>query len=132
MPPTVVTRGILTIIFVGLIVTAALLPASDSSRATESAWGAFVWNTFLFGAPFLLAICILLGVRWALMVGVMYGTIGLALDLSTLIQGWSRPETEPLLVLSAISGLLNAVLIMTAGGAFLDVRPTGSGVMPQR
>src|SRR5918992_1137516 len=94
------TRSILALVLIGLIVTATLLPEADSPRAAQSAFGAFVWNLFLFGVPAILATCLLLGLRWALMVGVMYGTIGLALDLSTLIQVWNRPDAAPLLLLS--------------------------------
>ena len=114
-------RILLALILLGLILTAALLPSSQPSQSTGSSFRAVIWNAFLFAVPALLAVLMLAGLRWALILVVMYGTIGLALDLSTLIQQWHTDHTS-LLLLSGISGLLNASLITLAGGAFLDVR----------
>jgi len=90
----------------------------------RSALNHFVWMTFLFGLPLVLAAAALIGARWSLIVGVMYGTIGLALDISTIIQELSRAdEATVALWLSVITGLVNALIITIGGHGFLDVGP---------
>ena len=68
---------------------------------------------------------------WAGMACVVYGTIGLALDLATVISILGgKGETDRMLALSAISGALNLSLIVFGGRAFWNalqgVRPPGS------
>ena len=56
------------------------------------------------------------------MAGVMYGTIGLALDISTIVQELTRSQDQPtMVVFSGITGLLNFLLIAIGGRGFLDV-----------
>lgn len=81
-----------------------------------------VQNGFLFGLPLILMGCVIAGARWALMAGVMYGTIGLALDISTLIQELSgQAARHGVLLTSGTSGVLNLLLIVIGGRGFLDV-----------
>lgn len=51
----------------------------------------------------------------------MYGTIGLALDLSTIVQELTQGGSQAsVLVISGITGLLNFLLIAIGGRRFLD------------
>jgi hypothetical protein len=60
------------------------------------------------------------------MASVMYGTIGLALDISTLVQTLTHSDPQSRLVMiSVASGLLNFLLIVLGGRGFLEVIPTG-------
>ncbi|MBM4123279.1 MAG: hypothetical protein FJ249_11910 [Nitrospira sp.] len=63
------------------------------------------------------------------MASVMYGTIGLALDISTLVQTLTHSEAQlHLVVMSVASGLLNFLLIVLGGRGFLEVIPTGESI----
>lgn len=132
MATPISTRALLAFALVGLIVTAALLPGSEPPRAATSATGQLIWNAFLFALPMGLAVSALIGVRWTFIASVMYGTIGLALDVSTMIQDWNRPEQRQVLLLSGVSAALNVVLIIAGGAAFLNVHPDAPSVLDQR
>lgn len=88
-----------------------------SSESTSPIVTGLVW-----GFPLVLGTLAWLQVRWVLMVGVIGGTIGLALDLSTFIQ--VTAEGAPLLKNVwgiVISGCLNLLLIVVGGAGFLRV-----------
>ena len=52
---------------------------------------------------------------------VMYGTVGLALDLATIVQILTKDQpTFVTLATSGISGLLNFLLILFGGRSFLN------------
>jgi hypothetical protein len=88
--------------------------------------GQVAWDGFLFGVPLILAGYLLASARWAFMAGVIYGTIGLALDISTIVQGVVHPSPQQAIVLmSGITGLLNFLLILVGGRGFLDVGSAG-------
>ncbi len=81
-------------------------------------------NGFLYGLPLVLLGLLLAQVRWALMAGVMYGTVGLALDISTAVQDLTKTGAgAEALLISGASGLVNFLLIVLGGRAFLDVGP---------
>ena len=78
-----------------------------------------VWWLFLVIFPLVLMTIILMGRPWAAMVCVAYGTIGLALDLATVISVLGGREDSILtLALSSVSGSANFVLIVFGGRAF--------------
>lgn len=80
------------------------------------------WIGFLVLTPLCLAILIWRGFWWAAMACVMYGTVGLALDLATTIQILTKDqEIVPSFMNTLISGCLNFLLILFGGRAFLDV-----------
>lgn len=113
-----------TAVLAGLVAVAAL-----SSWATpddlEHARGSlsYGWLGFLYGIPLVLVGALLSGQRWALMAAVMYGTVGLALDLSTVVQELTRgPGQSAVLAASGVTGLLNFLLILLGGRGFLDAR----------
>lgn len=91
----------------------------------------FMWWVFLVLLPLALAMAILIGWFWAAMVCVAYGTIGLALDLATVVSiAGGREGSDLTLALSVVSGTANFVLIVLGGRAFWtglqEQRPRGS------
>ncbi len=75
---------------------------------------------FLIGMPVFLLVAVRLGYRWAAMAGVIYGTVGLALDLSTIVQLLTKEQpTVAALTANGFSGLLNFLVIAFGGRAFL-------------
>jgi hypothetical protein len=94
--------------------TIQLLPA-----ATEA--GRMGWMLYLLAFPIALAGLVRIGWSWTAMACVIYGTVGLALDLATItgILG-GHGETDTLLLFSAMSGIVNFLLILFGGRAFLQ------------
>lgn len=71
--------------------------------------------------PVLLGILLCTAKRWVMMVGVVYGTIGLALDLATFVQSLTgETDTVGYLLLIIISGILNFLLILLGGRGILS------------
>lgn len=84
---------------------------------------------FFIGLPLALALLIWFQFRWAAMVCVMYATVGLAMDIATLVQVLKNDAEVPMTVLhNGISGTLNFLLIVFGGRSFLDV---SEAMMPQ-
>ena len=123
-------RVLTAILLVTLMLMAAMSPLfADVQPSTpdSSPVRQVIRDGFFFGLPLLLAILVLAGLRWALMVAVMYGTLGLALDLATIIQDLDSADTQPLrLVMYGTTGLLNLLVIGVGGYGFLDVRSTAT------
>ncbi len=72
--------------------------------------------------PLALAILIWLKFRWAAMIGVMYATVGLAMDIATLVLVLKQDSVSSgLLINNGISGFLYFLLIVFGGWSFLDV-----------
>lgn len=75
---------------------------------------------FLIGMPVFLLVAVRLGYRWATMAAVIYGTVGLALDLSTIVQLITKDQPAVAsLTANGFSGLLNFLVIAFGGRAFL-------------
>lgn len=113
-----------TAVLVGLVAVAALSSGAAPGNL-EPAQGplSYGWLGFLYGIPLILGVALLSGQRWALMAAVMYGTVGLALDLSTVVQELTRgPGETAVLTASGITGLLNFLLILLGGRGFLDAQ----------
>lgn len=107
-----------TTLLAGLILAAAA--THDESRSSG-------WLLFLYGLPLVLIGCLLASQRWALMAAVMYGTVGLALDISTIVQGLTKPHVpQTILAVSGVTGLLNFLLIVFGGKSFLNVMNASS------
>lgn len=118
------TRRILALLLVGLVLVASLPRIMQGAAAPSTTWHHLAWNGFLFWLPLILAGFLLGRARWVLMAGVMYGTIGLALDISTIVQALTRSEpSSGALMLSGATGLLNFLLIVFGGRGFLEVSP---------
>jgi len=84
----------------------------------------FIIKGMGFFLPVVLGVFLCTGKRGAMMAGVAYGTLGLALDLATLVQSLiGETDTVGYLLLIIISGILNFFLILLGGrGIFSDVR----------
>ncbi len=83
--------------------------------------GQFGWMVYLIVVPAILAGLLWGGWHWAAMACVVYGTVGLALDLATAVQILTKDEpTFVALTTSGISGLLNFLLIVFGGRSFLN------------
>lgn len=83
----------------------------------------FTWKIgFFILLPLILAVFIWLRFRWAAMACVIYATVGLAMDLATIVQLPTQGlnTVHPLLT-SGISGLFNFFVIMFGGRWLLDV-----------
>lgn len=77
---------------------------------------------FFILMPLALAVLIGLQLRWAAMVCVIYATVGLALDVATIVQALTKDSEAGVYVIAcAVSGLLNFFLIVFGGWSFLDV-----------
>lgn len=94
--------------------TIRLAFSTDQTGAARTAWG-----FFLVLLPLALAGALWMGWTWAAMACVVYGTIGLALDLATatsILGGHDGIDT--MLAFSGISGPLNLLLIIFGGLVF--------------
>ena len=76
----------------------------------------FAWWFFLVVLPLVLASVLLMGWAWAAMACVVYGTIGLALDLATAVSMLAGHERSVLtLALTVVSGSANFAMIVFGG-----------------
>jgi hypothetical protein len=113
-------RTALLTLLVGIVAVGfgSLTAGLELATAPTRPW----WIGFLVLTPLCLAILIWRGFWWAAMACVMYGTVGLALDLATTIQILTKDQEVVLSFLNTlISGCLNFLLILFGGRAFLDV-----------
>ncbi|HJU04710.1 MAG TPA: hypothetical protein VJ692_06110 [Nitrospiraceae bacterium] len=111
-----------TMLVLTALVAMTLIARLTGAQASPGTWTQrLFWDGFLVGMPVALAGLLAAGQRWALMAAVMYGTIGLALDISTIVQEITKTALPQTVVLSAITGLLNFLLIAIGGRGFLDV-----------
>lgn len=77
---------------------------------------------FFVFVPLALAILIWLKFRWAAMICVMYATVGLAMDIATLVLTLKQDSVSTVSVVNnAVSGFLYFILILLGGWSFLDV-----------
>jgi hypothetical protein len=84
-----------------------------------------MWTVFLVLVPVGLAALAWQQLRWGAMASVIYGTVGLALDLATAVQIITKDtEVFPALAGTGISGLLNFFLIVFGGQVFFDIWQT--------
>ena len=93
-----------------------------AAAATQNDSRPLGWALFLYGLPLALIGCLLAKQRWALMAAVMYGTVGLALDISTIVQGLTKPDVPQMVTaMSGATGVLNFLLMVFGGNSFLTV-----------
>lgn len=109
-----------TVLFLLITLCAVGLGTIETALSTDLSRSAgILWGVFLVLIPLTLCGMVWTGMTWAAMASVVYGTIGLALDLATLtsILG-GHPGTNTLLLLSGLSAILNLLLIVFGGRAF--------------
>lgn len=97
-----------------------LLFESGAMLASITPSGAW-WAGFLVFLPLGLGLLVWLRLQWAAMACVLYGTVGLAIDLSTLVHILTKdPDGSTPLFVSLVSGTLNFLLILVGGRSFLE------------
>ena len=105
---------------IGLLVALCLIGATTTQltpAATEA--GRIGWMLYLIACPLALAALIWIGWTWTAMACVIYGTVGLALDLATVTSILTgQAEIGALFLFSAMSGIVNFLLILFGGRAF--------------
>jgi len=106
----------------GLFASAMAFDLLEPERPFASDLHQAIWYGFQFGVPWFVGGVCLTGKRWAAMIGVMYGTIGLALDISTFVQSMTI-GTDSLHVVGLIllTALFNFLLIVIGGRQVLSV-----------
>ena len=110
-----------TWVLIGLLVGRCLIGANTTQLLPAATEAVRVgWLLYLIAFPIALAGLVRIGWTWTAMACVIYGTVGLALDLATVtsILG-GQGETGALLLFSAMSGIVNFLLILFGGRAFL-------------
>ena len=114
--PSMRHNWLLIVLLAGLCLiganTTQLIPA-----ATEA--GRVGWIVYLIAIPMMLAGLVWIGWTWTAMACVIYGTVGLALDLATITSMLGgQGETGTLFLFSILSGTVNSLLILFGGRAF--------------
>ncbi len=120
-------QTVLLNLLIGTLVveTGFFLLGNDTSTRPGMAWRI----GFFILVPLALAVLIWLCFRWAAMACVFYATIGLALDMATIIQILTKDsEVGASLIANVVSGLFYFLLIVFGGRSFLDV---GHGPTPR-
>lgn len=114
---------IIGLLAVLIIVEASLFVLGSSSPLSTIKPNVLVG--FLFGFPTLL-IGGLLVIRqqWICMISVIYSTIALALDLSTIVQESSQSSPHlAMLILTVLSSLINFLIMIFGGRCLLSFSP---------
>ena len=123
-------RRVVVLLLAALMACAAVRPLLLGPPESTPSTRLLAWNIYLFIIPLGLGMFLLSGARWALMGAVIYGTVGLALDVSTIVQELTRAAGDPMtLALSGLTGALNFGVIVAAGRGFLH--PDASGPPPE-
>ncbi len=106
----------------GLFVSAAAFDGLQPENTFASDLHRTIWYGFQFGLPLLVGGICLIGQRWSAMAGVMYGTIGLALDIATCVQSMtSGTDSLHIVGLIFLTAFLNFLLIVIGGRQVLTV-----------
>lgn len=121
MDPSIIPCMRHTWTLIGLLAGLCLIGANTIQLMpppTEA--GRIGWILYLLACPIALAGLVWIGWSWTAMACVIYGTVGLALDLATItsILG-GQGETGALFIFSVTSGTMNFLLILFSGHAFL-------------
>lgn len=108
----------------GLFVIAVAFDTLEPQKAFASDLRQAIWYGFQFGLPLFVGGICLVGKRWGAMVGVLYGTIGLALDIATFVQSMtSGMDSLHFVALILLTALFNFLLIVIGGRQVLTVEP---------
>ena len=116
------TSRLMAAVCLGLFVSALAFDGLQPEKTFASGFHQGIWYGFQFGLPLLVGGICLIGKRWSAMVGVMYGTIGLALDISTSVQSLtSGTDSLHYVGLILLTALFNFLLIVIGGRQVLTV-----------
>lgn len=113
----------LAIICFGLFAGAMALNALHTTEPEVAPTRSVMWNAFQYGMPLLIGGMCLTGKRWPFMTAIIYGTLGLALDMATFVQSLTGGN-DPLefIVIISTTALLNFLLIALGGRAVLQIK----------
>lgn len=104
-----------------LLAVLMAVAAASGALSGREAGIPVIWVVFLYVLPLALIAGLQMRARWTVLACVMYGTVGLALDISTAVQDLTHQAAGPVsLALSGFSGLANFLLIVFGGREFLD------------
>ena len=116
------TPRLMAVLCLGLFAGAVAFDVLEPGKVFASDLHRASWYGFQFGLPLLIGGICLFGTRWAAMVGVMYGTIGLALDIATFVQSMiSGVDSLHVVGLILLTALFNFLLIVLGGRQVLTV-----------
>ena len=110
---------ILAILCAGIFAGAMALDSIPGGTTQTDPLNNILWNAFQYGLPLLMGAVCLTGKRWGVMAAVIYATIGLSLDLATLVQSITTgSDSTGFIVVILTTSLLNFSLI-AFGGKYL-------------
>ena len=116
------TSRLMAAVCLGLFVSAVALDTLRPQKTFASDLRQGIWYGFQFGLPLIIGGICLIGKRWSAMVGVLYGTIGLALDIATFVQSMtSGTDSLHFVGLILLTALFNFLLIVIGGRQVLTV-----------
>lgn len=108
----------MAILCIGIFTDSILLNVLDIADKSSS----LLWMSFQYGFPLIGTSVLPTGKFWALMAGIIYGTIGLALDIATLVQSMMQNhDSMEFIILILINTLLNASLVLVGGKGILKI-----------
>lgn len=112
-------RPLLALVLSTLIIEAGFLIVQNGASSPL----VMDWKIYFFILiPLGLALLIWFQVRWASAVCVFYATVGLAMDVATIVQATAKDsEGVVSMMASGVSGLFYFCLIVFGGRSFLDV-----------
>ena len=118
---TVIPR-LMAALCLGLFVSAVAFDTLQPEKTFASDLRQGIWYGFQFGLPLFVGGVCLIGKRWSAMVGVLYGTIGLALDIATFVQSMtSGTDSLHFVGLILLTAFFNFLLIVIGGRQVLTV-----------
>ncbi len=113
----------MAIVCFGLFAGAMALNGFHPTEAEEPSTRSGIWNTFQYGMPLLIGGMCLTGKRWTFMTAVIYGTVGLALDMATFVQSLTGGnDPAEFIIIISTTALLNFLLIVFGGRAVLQTK----------
>ena len=114
--------GLMAAVCFGLFAGAVAFDALQPQKTFASELRQGIWYGFQFGLPLIIGGICLIGKRWSAMVGVLYGTIGLALDIATFVQSMTSGTDSLYFVgLILLTALFNFLLVVIGGRQVLAV-----------
>ena len=112
-------QHILVILCLGVFAGAMALNSIPAGEIKMARQDNILWNVFQYVLPLLMGAICLTGKRWGIMATVIYATIGLSLDLATLVQSIiAGSDSIAFTVIVLTTSLLNFSLI-AFGGKYL-------------